>query len=204
MKMSPKFLFVATLVLCSLNVPRAALAQATATVCKDGTTSATAGRGACSGHGGVNVAASKAEKKSVKTEEKAAAAVARTTQGAQVTVTCGDGTTSSAKGRGACSRHGGVKSAAATSKVTQAPIAAPATAPAAAPVRSAAPASAPVARANAASHASEKSAIAGSGAKEDNNPSGAVAKCKDGMYSHAAHRRGACSRHGGVGQWMGE
>ncbi|MEO8879449.1 MAG: DUF3761 domain-containing protein [Gemmatimonadaceae bacterium] len=22
------------------------------------------------------------------------------------------------------------------------------------------------------------------------------------MYSHAAHRTGACSRHGGVAQWM--
>ncbi|MGI8549099.1 MAG: DUF3761 domain-containing protein [Gemmatimonadaceae bacterium] len=31
-----------------------------------------------------------------------------------------------------------------------------------------------------------------------------MAKCKDGMYSHSAHRGGACSRHGGVGQWMGE
>lgn len=199
-KMPPKFLYVAALVFCGLTVPGAARAQAAATVCKDGSTSATAGRGACSRHGGVNVAASKAEKKSVKSEEKAAAAVVKTTQGAQVTVTCGDGTTSSAKGRGACSRHGGVKSATATSKVTQAPIAGPATAP----MRSPAPASASGAHSNATAHASARSAVAGSGAKEDNNPSGAVAKCKDGMYSHAAHRRGACSRHGGVGQWMGE
>src|SRR4051812_46265880 len=32
--------------------PRAAHAQAKTSVCKDGTTSATTGRGACSGHGG--------------------------------------------------------------------------------------------------------------------------------------------------------
>ncbi|MDQ2891196.1 MAG: DUF3761 domain-containing protein [Gemmatimonadota bacterium] len=41
----------------------------------------------------------------------------------------------------------------------------------------------------------------GSGAKEDNNPAGSIAKCKDGLYSHATHRQGACSRHGGVASW---
>jgi hypothetical protein len=38
----------------------------------------------------------------------------------------------------------------------------------------------------------------------NNNPSGAIAQCKDGGYSHAAHRSGACSRHGGVSKWMGK
>ncbi|MBA2684591.1 MAG: DUF3761 domain-containing protein, partial [Gemmatimonadaceae bacterium] len=42
----------------------------------------------------------------------------------------------------------------------------------------------------------------GSGAPENSDATGAVAKCKDGMYSHAAHRTGACSRHGGVAQWL--
>jgi hypothetical protein len=37
---------------------------------------------------------------------------------------------------------------------------------------------------------------------EDHNPSGAIAQCKDGTYSHAKGRTGACSRHGGVGKWM--
>jgi len=32
---------------------------------------------------------------------------------------------------------------------------------------------------------------------------GAIAQCKDGTYSHAKNRRGACSRHGGAGKWMG-
>jgi hypothetical protein len=31
---------------------------------------------------------------------------------------------------------------------------------------------------------------------------GAVAKCKDGTYSHAKGHTGACSHHGGVGQWL--
>jgi large subunit ribosomal protein L22e/Meckel syndrome type 1 protein len=37
---------------------------------------------------------------------------------------------------------------------------------------------------------------------EDHNPAGAIAQCKDGTYSHAKGRTGACSRHGGVGKWM--
>lgn len=36
---------------------------------------------------------------------------------------------------------------------------------------------------------------------EDRNPAGAIAECKDGTYSHAKARTGACSRHGGVGRW---
>lgn len=32
-------------------------------------------------------------------------------------------------------------------------------------------------------------------------PSGATAKCRDGSYSHSAHRSGTCARHGGVAQW---
>jgi len=32
-------------------------------------------------------------------------------------------------------------------------------------------------------------------------PNGATAKCRDGSYSHSAHRAGTCARHGGVAQW---
>jgi hypothetical protein len=32
-------------------------------------------------------------------------------------------------------------------------------------------------------------------------PYGAIAKCHDGSYSFQVHRRGACSRHGGVAIW---
>ncbi|MFI4890284.1 MAG: DUF3761 domain-containing protein [Steroidobacterales bacterium] len=86
---------------------------------------------------------------------------------AQATVaatTCKDGTTSTAKGRGACSGHGGVqKAAAAPAKAAAAPAPAAATGAA---------------------------------------PAGATAKCKDGTYSMAKHHQGACSKHGGVGEWM--
>ena len=33
-------------------------------------------------------------------------------------------------------------------------------------------------------------------------PAGASAQCADGSYSFSAHRRGTCSHHGGVAQWV--
>jgi hypothetical protein len=118
-------------------------AQATATICTDGTTSVSSGRGACSGHGGVNRKAVSHQKKIVKSETKAAKAAEKRT--------------------------------AITPRVS----------------------------ANARARASTNSSVvAGSGAAEDNNPVGAIARCKDGLYSHARHRRGACGHHGGVASWL--
>lgn len=34
-------------------------------------------------------------------------------------------------------------------------------------------------------------------------PAGATAKCRDGTYSFSQSRRGTCSRHGGVAEWLG-
>ncbi|HET7230522.1 MAG TPA: DUF3761 domain-containing protein [Longimicrobium sp.] len=34
------------------------------------------------------------------------------------------------------------------------------------------------------------------------HPAGASAVCRDGSYSYSAHRRGTCSWHGGVAQWL--
>ena len=36
----------------------------------------------------------------------------------------------------------------------------------------------------------------------DSVPSGATAECKDGTYSFSQSRRGTCSGHGGVAQWL--
>ena len=153
-------------------------------VCKDGTTSASTGRGACSGHGGVDKTAKKATKaatkaavKEAKAETKVAKAEVKAAKAeekaASTEVTCTDGT-KSAGGRGACSGHGGIaKSNPAQERAVRAET------------------RAQVAR-----------ATAGSGAAEDNNPAGAIAKCKDGKYSHAKSRTGACGHHGGVATWM--
>jgi Protein of unknown function (DUF3761) len=70
-------------------LPVVARGQAMQAVCKDGTKSVTIGRGTCSGHGGVDDAATKAMVASGKM------------------VVCTDGTMS-AGGRGACSGHGGI------------------------------------------------------------------------------------------------
>jgi hypothetical protein len=192
---SPRNWILTTAMVAAVSaMPLASLrGQAVATTCKDGTTSTASGRGACSGHGGVNKAAVKQQKKVVKTEVKAAKSVANRTPGAQVTTLCADGTTSNSTGRGTCSGHGGAKGAEVTSKKTGAAIPAPSTA--APPV--------PRASARAQTRANANSAVvAGSGAADDNNPVGAIARCKDGLYSHAVHRRGACGHHGGVATWM--
>jgi large subunit ribosomal protein L22e/Meckel syndrome type 1 protein len=46
-----------------------------------------------------------------------------------------------------------------------------------------------------------RKAAAAPASVEDHNPSGAIAQCKDGTYSHSKIRTGACSRHGGVAKW---
>jgi hypothetical protein len=184
-----------TLTFLALLSPANSGAQAAAIRCKDGTTSIARGRGACSGHGGVDKTATKAEAKTVKAQEKTAKSVVKTTTGSRVTLTCADGTTSNATGRGACSGHGGVKGAAAVSKVTGAPVA-----PAVTTV--AKPKAATARTRVATTPAAPRSAVVGSGAADDRNPVGAIAQCKDGLYSHAKNHTGACSRHGGVARWL--
>lgn len=50
---------------------------------------------------------------------------------------------------------------------------------------------------SAAQHKAKKNGKQGTGA-----PEGATAQCRDGTYSFSAHRRGTCSHHGGVSQWL--
>ena len=213
-------------------------AQGTSAVCKDGSSSASSGRGACSGHGGVDAKATsaaaakaaKAEKKAeaatAKAEKKAAAATARAEKkadaataraekatadvkptkaekkaevateratkatakadkadaaAAATSVKCTDGSMS-AGGRGACSGHGGIAKSNPVEKKAEVAE------------RKADEAKATAKVATAKAEASRRG--------EDNDPKGAIAKCKDGMYSHAANRQGACSRHQGVASWM--
>ena len=137
-------------------VPFALQAQAT-TMCKDGTTSTAAGKGACSGHGGVD----KGTKKAAKADAKASSKVAKADVKADVKA---DTKMS--------------KSAAKAEKAEDKAASKPAKT-----------ASAPAAT------ASKTTAV-------NTDPTGATAKCKDGTYSHAATHRGACSRHGGVAEWL--
>jgi hypothetical protein len=116
-------------------------------------------------------------------------------------VTCKDGSTSTATGRGACSKHGGVQKAKKAKADAAAPAPAAAATPAAAPKAAAAPAPA-AAPAAAKPSAMAKSAAAPTTAASASDPAGASAKCKDGTYSHSKHHSGTCSKHGGVAEWL--
>ena len=178
----------------SLALPtRAADSDSSApTTCKDGTTSTATGRGACSGHGGVQ----KAAKTTAAPAAPAAAAPAAPAASGTPT-TCKDGTTSTATGRGACSGHGGVPGKApkeANPRQTRLP---PRRATTAAPATTA---EAPAAPAAAKSSTASKSAPTATASNTD--PTGATAKCKDGTYSKSQHHSGTCSSHGGVAEWL--
>jgi hypothetical protein len=95
---------------------------------------------------------------------------------------CSDGTFSKA-GRGACSHHGGIAKiickdgTGATDKL------------------------------KCVGHGGvEGNPALGSGGDEPGgvteSPTGATARCKDGLYSHAKGHTGACSHHGGVAKWL--
>ncbi len=113
----------------ALMLPSYAADSANPTTCKDGTTSAATGKGACSGHGGVlkptktkpaTAAASEpvpaaatpapaAAAKSATATKSAPTAAAGNTDPTGATAKCKDGTYSKSQHHsGACSHHGGV------------------------------------------------------------------------------------------------
>jgi uncharacterized protein DUF3761 len=190
-------LVAAPLLVFALSLPAWAADATASTTCKDGTTSSATGKGACSGHGGVQKAATTtAPASSAAPSAPAASMPAASTPAAPAAPasgtpsTCKDGTTSTATGRGACSGHGGVQKGA--------------TAPAAAATATAAPAAA--ASTSAAAPAAAKSSTASKSAPTtttgNTDPTGATAKCKDGTYSKSQHHSGTCSSHGGVAEWL--
>ena len=102
-----------------------------------------------------------------------------------VTGTCKDGTTTTAKTKsGACSSHGGL--ATWTGGAAKAGDSVKSTVSSTSKL---AAKSAPAAKDTTPS----KSAA---------SPAGATGLCNDGSYTKAAHRTGACSKHGGVKQWL--
>jgi len=190
-------LLAAPLMVFMLGLPAQAADTGAPTTCKDGTTSTATGRGACSGHGGVQKAATdKAAAAPAEPADAPAAPSAPAAPAASGTpTTCKDGTTSMATGRGACSGHGGVQKPSKSKPALDAPTSAPATA--------AAPAdAAPAASAPAAAKSSTASKSAPTATASNTDPTGATAKCKDGTYSKSKHHSGTCSHHGGVAEWL--
>lgn len=100
-------------------------------------------------------------------------------------VQCNDGTFSTAKGRGACSGHGGV---AAKSKASSA----------ADDAKSTASSTAKDADSKASTAASDAKSKASSAAGDAKSAQGDTVICKDGTVSKPG--RGACSRHGGIAE----
>jgi hypothetical protein len=132
---------------------------------------------------------------------------------AQAATTCADGTTSSATGKGACSGHGGVAKKGAKTKADTkiAKTEAKADTKVAKTEAKAAKADVKADTKSAAKTTKAADKLASKSVTSDvketrksasSDAAGATAKCKDGTYSHAATHRGACSRHGGVAEWL--
>ena len=117
-------------------------------------------------------------------------------------VTCKDGTKSDG-GRGACSGHGGIMTAAtkATAKIEAKDTKAAKKAEAKAEKVADAKMTKAEKKAEKAEKKEEKKDAKRSATAEkndDHDAKGAIAECKDHTYSHAKSRQGACSSHGGV------
>jgi hypothetical protein len=115
-------------------------------------------------------------------------------------VICKDGKTRST--RNACATHGGVDRVVITRQgtvVRREPTVSSIVERRAAAARAA---GTPRASERAIERANANSAVRRSVAINNTNPRGAIALCKDGLYSHAPTRREACLRHAGVARWM--
>jgi len=114
-------------------------------LCKDGTTSATTGKGACSHHGGVDKSggASAIGNAATRATPAAAAPASPAPTAGSGSVLCKDGTTSTTTGKGACSHHGGVNKSGVASSAGSATPPAAAPAPASPPTSASATPHAP-------------------------------------------------------------
>jgi membrane protein involved in colicin uptake len=204
-----------------LLAPTISRAQAAEVICKDGNTSE-GGRGACSGHGGIDKAATE---KAVKAAKKKAADEAKAAKKAKADEAKADGDkkaeevkaakeakkqaaaeAKAAKKAKAEEAKGAVekKGEAAKEKAGAVEKKGEAATEKAESKLAAEKESAKEAREKATKEAHEKLAKPAGAAKEkdDEGKGPPTAKCKDGSMSYSEHHTGACSRHGGVEEWL--
>jgi Protein of unknown function (DUF3761) len=134
----------------------------------------------------------------------------------EIPITCKDGTLSASTHGEVCSGHGGVDKTADKSAKT-APMAEPSAIgattaakadgvpakPEQTPPATKTDASMPEVAATGATTASSADSLRKPVTQGNTTPTGATAKCVDGTYSKTKTRQGACSKHGGVSQWIG-
>ncbi|HEY4217705.1 MAG TPA: DUF3761 domain-containing protein [Gemmatimonadaceae bacterium] len=112
-------------------------------------------------------------------------------------IVCADGTTSTATGTGACEGHGGLKAKATSTVHTH--------------VTCKDGTMSNAGRGACANHGGVVEASSTTKTTtvtrkvvhaDDKDSTGAIALCKNGLYSHATMRRGACTGHGGVARFL--
>ena len=179
---------VLTLSLAATSSLAAQAAAATMPICKDGRTSSVAGRGACSGHGGIDTQATDAAKK-------AAATATKTTKTTKAAATADKTADKTAKASATAAK---ADAKAANKSADAAKTTAKSTDKAADNAAKSAKAAD-----KAADKASDAAKTKTASTKADNtDPTNATAQCKDGTYSQAKTHQGACSNHGGVAKFL--
>jgi hypothetical protein len=207
---------LASLVALGLVAPRPAAAAEKQVVCKDGTKD-DGGRGACSGHGGIDQAATdkadkaaaakeakakdkkekedaKAKEKQQKDEAKARKDAEKAKQPAEPKAAKGHDESTTVTCEDGTTSKGGRGACSGHGGIKEA-----------APVKASAEKSEKAAKP--ATHTAEKPASAAkepraSGEKADPAKGPPTARCKDGSLSYSEHHSGACSNHGGVEEWL--
>lgn len=200
---------VLSLTLAAASSLAAQAATAAMPICKDGTTSSVAGRGACSGHGGVDATATAAAKKTDKAAKSASSAAKAADKAADKATKATD--KSAAKADAAVAKSDAKvaeKSAgAAKAQAKAADKTADASKTAAKATDKAADNAAKSAKAadksaDKAASTAAKTKTASTTKAGNTDPTDATAQCKDGTYSHAKTHQGACSNHGGVAKFL--
>lgn len=173
-----KLIGIAALVAC-IALPGSLKAQATWSVCKNGTTTKTTGSAACSTRGGVNKDATEDMREKYEADSKAESDTKTAVNNSEKAVS------TAAENTGKAVKKAGSQTGEAVSNAAEA------TGKAAKNTGKAV-----------AKGAKDAAAAVTDADKTNTDAVGAVAKCKDDSYSHNADHGDVCKGHDGVATWM--